>query len=345
MKRYRTRCQAAGRTVTGLLLALALIPAATGCGIGDSSSAGGGESVTFGYIADYSGSAALAVAQEQGLWKKAGVKPELKVFTNGPLQVQALGSGSLQFGYLGPGALWLPASGKASIVSVNMLGLADRVIAHPDSGIRQPADLKGKKVAVAEGTSGEMILDLALREAGLEPADVTKIVMDASTVVTAFSSGQVDAAATWYPLIDTIKQKVPDLREISATRDYYPKQTFPNVFVTQPELAKKDPELVRKVTGVLKEAGDWIAKNPKDSEKVTADFLGLPAEQLAGSTEHVRILPSPELTELSEDGTVGGWFDQLAGMFVQMGKLPKPGKSNDYYLSDLYVSAGKADRT
>ncbi|WP_031087388.1 aliphatic sulfonate ABC transporter substrate-binding protein [Streptomyces sp. NRRL WC-3549] len=315
--------------------------------LGDDSSdaAGGPKKVSFGYIADYSGSVALAVAQKQGLWKEAGVTPELKVFTNGPLQVQALGTGNLDFGYLGPGALWLPASGKASIVSVNMLGLADRVIARPGSGIEKPADLKGKKVAVAEGTSGDMILNLALSEAGLKPDDITKVAMDASTVVTAFSAGQVDAAATWYPLIDTMKEKVPDLKEISRTEDYYPKLSFPNVFVTQPKLASGDPELVKKVTGVLKSAGDWIAAHPEESETVAADFLKLPAGQLEGSAKYVKILPSDELTKLTQDGTVDGWFDELAANFNRMGKLPDPGKAKDYYLGDLYAAAGKADRS
>lgn len=75
---------------------------ATGCGDGSASDAadGGPQKVKFGYIADYSGSVALAVAQKQGPWKKAGITPDLKVFTNGPLQVQALGSGNLDFGYL-----------------------------------------------------------------------------------------------------------------------------------------------------------------------------------------------------------------------------------------------------
>ncbi|WP_406457572.1 aliphatic sulfonate ABC transporter substrate-binding protein [Streptomyces sp. NBC_00876] len=338
--------RAVRRRTAGLLLALALVSTATSCGDGSPDAADGGpQKVRFGYIADYSGSVALAVAQKQGLWKKAGVTPELKVFTNGPLQVTALGSGSLDFGYLGPGALWLPASGRASIVSVNMLGLADRVIARPGSGIEKPADLKGKKVAVAEGTSGDMILNLALNEAGLKPDDVTRIAMDASTVVTAFSSGQVDAAATWYPLIDTMKKKVPDLKEISRTQDYYPKLTFPNVFVSRPKLASGNPELVKKVTGVLKEAGDWIAAHPEESETVAADFLKLPAGQLKGSTKYVKILPSSELTELTQDGTVDGWFDELAAVFHRMGKLPKAGKASDYYLGDLYTAAGKADRS
>ncbi len=40
-----------------------------------------------------------AGSQEQGL------KSEYSTFTNGPLQIQALGSGNLDFGYIGPGAM------------------------------------------------------------------------------------------------------------------------------------------------------------------------------------------------------------------------------------------------
>ncbi|MER6102669.1 aliphatic sulfonate ABC transporter substrate-binding protein [Streptomyces sp. NPDC001832] len=321
---------------------LALVASAAGCSSEPSSSSGRTTSVTFGYIADYSGSAALAVAAKQGLWQKAGLSPDLKVFTNGPLQVQALGAGNLDFGYLGPGALWLPASGKAKIVAVNMLGQADRVIARPGTGITKPADLKNKKVAVAEGTSGDMILNLALDQAGLKPSDITRVTMDPSTVVTAFSSGQVDAAAIWYPLIDTIKKRVPDLTEVSRTEDYYPELTFPNVFVTQPDLPDKNPALVRKVTSVLRQANDWIAAHPEESEKVTANFLKLPADQLAGSTKYVKLLSSEELTDLTANGTVDGWFNGLTDVFTNMGKLKSPADAKDYYVGDLYKAAGAA---
>ncbi|MFI1094015.1 aliphatic sulfonate ABC transporter substrate-binding protein [Streptomyces sp. NPDC020917] len=317
-----------------------VVTSATGCGSSSSGSGSGSTSVTFGYIADYSGSAALAVAAEQHLWQKAGLDPKLRVFTNGPLQVQALGAGDLDFGYLGPGALWLPASGKAKIIAVNMLGQADRVIARPGTGITSPADLKGKKVAVAEGTSGDMILNLTLKKAGLKPSDITRVVMDPSTIVTAVSSGHVDAAAIWYPLIDIIKKRVPDLVEVSRTEDFYPKLTFPNVFVTRPELPGKKPDLVRKVTSVLRQADDWIVAHPQESEKVTAAFLKVPASQLAGSTKYVKLLSSQQLTELGTNGTVDGWFNGLADTFTSMGKLTSPADAKDYYLGDLYKAAG-----
>ncbi|MFD0478830.1 ABC transporter substrate-binding protein [Nonomuraea thailandensis] len=153
-----------------------------------------GSTVRFGYISDYNGASLLAIAEKQGLWEKQGLTPEIKVFTNGPLQIQALGADDLDFGYIGPGAMWLPATGKAKVVAINTLAYADRVIGRP--GVTSIADLKGKKVGVPEGTSGDMVLNLALQKAGMTVKDIQKVPMDPATVVSAFVAGQIDGAAS-----------------------------------------------------------------------------------------------------------------------------------------------------
>ena len=84
----------------------------------------------------------LAIAEDQGLWEEHGIDATTSSFTNGPLQIQALGTGDLDFGYIGPGAMWLPASGQAKVIAVNTLGGADRVIAQP--GTDSLEDLAGK---------------------------------------------------------------------------------------------------------------------------------------------------------------------------------------------------------
>ena len=87
--------------------------------------------MTIGYIPDFPNASVLAIAEDQKLWEAEGVTPSIKVFTNGPIQIQAMGAGSLNFGTIGPGALWLPASGKAKVIGVNDIGFSDRVIAQP----------------------------------------------------------------------------------------------------------------------------------------------------------------------------------------------------------------------
>ncbi|MFI0816327.1 aliphatic sulfonate ABC transporter substrate-binding protein [Streptomyces sp. NPDC021098] len=300
-----------------------------------SSSGDGGDDAKarFGYIADYNGASLLAIADQRGLWKKHGLTADYKVFVNGPVQIQALGTGNLDYGYIGPGALWLPASGKATIVAVNTLTYADRVIARP--GITSVRGLRGRKVGVPEGTSGEMALNLALQQAGMAMDDISKVVMDAPTVVSAFASGKIDGAGIWYPLIDTIKAKVPGMEEVASTEDI-PGSTFPTAFLTG---AKRRPERDEKVVKVLQEANDWRAAHPKESIALAAKMLKADQTTVAADAGHVKTMTTADLVTKTEDGSVGKWLDGMCRFFTRTGQLAKTPDPAGFYDGDLYTKA------
>jgi NitT/TauT family transport system substrate-binding protein len=311
-----------------------LATALTACGGSDDSDTG--TKITFGYIGDFNGTSLLAVADKQGLWKDAGLDVDTKVFTDGPTQITALGAGSLDYGYIGPGAVWLPASGQAKIISVNTLGAADRVIAQP--GIDSIEDLKGKKVAVPEGTSGDMILGLALEKAGMTKDDVDLVPMDPPTIVSAFSAGKIDAAGTFYPSIDTIKQQVPDLVELAQNGDFADDFSFPNAFVAGNDV---DDKSNAEVVAVLREAMDYRAAHLDEAIEATADMLDQPVEAVEKDASHNQLLTSEELDAYTEDGTVDSWFSALEDFFISAGKLDSATDPKDFYLGDDFVAAGK----
>ena len=293
------------------------------------------DAIRMGYIADYFGTSIAAIATEQDLWSKHGLEADLKVFTNGPIQVQALNAGSLDFAYIGPGALWLPASGQAKVIAPNALGYTDRVIAQP--GIESIADLKGKKVGVPEGTSGDMLLRLALAEAGMTTDDIEVVSMDPSTVVTAFASGQVDAAGIWYPFVDVIKQRVPDLNELSSNEAFFPEIAFPSSFIVSDERAG-DEAVIRKVVAVIKEANDFRRENPDEAVQITADFLNVPIEPLLAESKLARLPSSAEYEDLSDGGQVANWFGTLAGLYEQFGKIEDPLPAEEFYLGKFFTA-------
>jgi NitT/TauT family transport system substrate-binding protein len=296
-----------------------------------------GESARIGYNGDFWGASVAAIATAHDLWAKHGIDADTKVFTNGPIQVQALGANSLEFGYLGPGALWLPATGKAKIIAVNSVGFSDRVIAQP--GIKSIADLKGKKVGVPAGTSGDMLLRLALGKAKMTVNDVQVVEMDPSTVVAAFSSKQVDAAGIWYPFVGIIKKSIPDLVEIAKNDDFYPETTFPGVFIARNDLVESKPDLVKKMIGAIKEAQDFRAANVDQAVEITSKQLGIPADQLTTEASFGKLLTSAELVKLTKDGTVDGWFKTMNELFKTFGRFDKSLDPKEYYLGDLYASA------
>ncbi|MEB3371848.1 aliphatic sulfonate ABC transporter substrate-binding protein [Saccharopolyspora mangrovi] len=320
------------RWLAGLLAGLAV--ALTGCGGGSAA-----DEVRFGYIGDYNGASLLAVAEDQKLWDKHGLSADISVFNNGPLQIQALGSGDLDFGYIGPGAMWLPASGQAKVVAMNTLGNADRVIAQP--GTNSMADLRGKTIGVPQGTSGEMILDLALREAGMTEKDVKVVPMEASTIVSAFSAKRIDAAGFWYPAIDIIKQQVPGLVELARNSDFAGQLEFPTAFVAGNEVVDGQQDKARRVLAVLRDAMRYRSANAERTVELTAGLLKKDPAQVRADAANVQVLGVEELDRMTADGTVERWLSTMDSYFTGTGQLKQSTGPANYYTGELFTSAGK----
>lgn len=293
--------------------------------------------MTIGYIADFPNASVLAIAQDQKLWEAEGITPNVKVFTNGPIQIQAMGAGSLNFGTIGPGALWLPASGKAKVIGVNDIGFSDRVITQ--AGIASIKELKGKKVGVPQGTSGDMILRMALTKAGMSLSDIQVVPMDPSTVVASFTSKQIDAAGIWYPLIDSIKPRVPDMKELASNQDFFPQTSFINTFIARNEIVQENPELVKKFLRVMKKAMDYRIANLDRSIQITTAFLNAPADVTEKVARSRKMLTSRELDAFTKDGTVNKWLTDFNKMFLEFGTVKDPLPAEQIYTADLFTSA------
>lgn len=331
-----------------LAIAAGIALAAAGCATqpADSAPAAGGDApqeevidVNFGYIPDFNGTSLLAVAQDQGLWDKHNIKVTALSFTNGPLQIQALGTGDLDFGYIGPGAIWLPASGQAKIIAINSLGQADRVVAQP--GITSIEALAGKTVAVPEGTSGDMILTLALKEAGMTKKDINAVPMEPAAIVAALASGQVDGAGFWYPGLATVKEQVPGLEELAKNSDFKDTVSFPTAFVAGNDVVANEKEKVERVLAVLREAIDYRANNLDATIELTAKFLGIDVAKVKEDAGNVEILSLADLDTMTEDGTINTWLSGMSDYFVETGKLTAPADPTDFYLGELFINAGK----
>ncbi|WP_199044074.1 aliphatic sulfonate ABC transporter substrate-binding protein [Glycomyces salinus] len=325
------------RTLGAAAAAAALALSAAACG-GDADD-GDTIEVQFGYIPDFNGTSLLAIAEDQGLWEEHGLDVTASSFTNGPLQIQALGTGDLDFGYIGPGAFWLPASGQAQIVAMNTLGQADRVVAQP--GIETIEDLRGRQVAVPEGTSGDMILTLALQEAGMTKEDIEVVPMEPSAIVTALSSGQVDGAGFWYPALATVQEQVPDLVEIARNSDFEDTVAFPTAFVAGNDVVSGEEEKVDRVLSVLREAIDYRAENMDETIELTAEFNDLDPADVETDAGNVQVLSLDEIDRLTEDGTVDMWLSGMVDYFVGSGQLPEATEPGEFYTADLFLSAGE----
>lgn len=294
--------------------------------------------INFGYIGGgLEAGSLLALAEDLNLWEEEGLEVETSIFTNGPLQVTALNAGSLDFGFVGPGALWLPGSGMAKIVMPSALDRSASVIAQP--GITSLEELKGKKVGIPEGTTGEMIFDLALQEAGMTREDFNIVPMDPPTVVSAFSAGEIDGAGLWFPLVDIIREAVPDLNRIIAIEDM--DNTFFMGYVASNDIVNDNPDAVVAVIRVLRKALDYRSANIEETIEITARFVDDEPARLAKEVDYVKMLTSDEIDGYIEDGSLVKWLEAMNGYFVKAGKMPEEKDPATYLTGDLILEAGR----
>ncbi len=118
----------------------------------------------------------LWVAQEGGYFKREGLDTELLYIGGGSLLIQSMLSGEVPFAY-GPSVPVINASlHGADLVLIGNTGnaLVFSIMSRPE--IKQPANLKGKKVGVTRlGGSTDWALDAALQKWGIERRDLSVI--------------------------------------------------------------------------------------------------------------------------------------------------------------------------
>ena len=134
---------------------------------------------------------------------------EWKEFTSGPPLLEAMSAGSIHVGGVGnTPPLFAAAGGKEFQVvqAATYGGEGDALVVAPGSTVKDVADLKGKTVAVAQGSSANYNLLAQLKEAGLSYDDITVKNLQPADALTAFSAGHIDAWAIWEPFTSQAEQ-------------------------------------------------------------------------------------------------------------------------------------------
>lgn len=150
----------------------------------------------------------LLIAKEKGWFEeefaKEGVKVNWTVFQSGPPHFEAMAANRLDFGYVGNSPV---IAAQAAEIPFKEIALAadgrkgNAILVPKGSPIKSIKDLKGKKVAVAKGSSGFNLLYQAIDKAGLKPSDVEIIQLQPDEALPAFESGAVDAWSIWEPFV------------------------------------------------------------------------------------------------------------------------------------------------
>jgi len=235
----------------------------------------------------------LWVAQDRRLFKKYGLDTEVITIQGGPLAVQTLLSGSVQF----------HAGGTSSIIDAKMRGADTATLAVfidslpytliASQAIKSATQLKGKKFAVSRlGSVSDLSLRIALRNMGINPEKEAVIlgIGDQTARFTALRSGSVDATVISPPL--TVTARKMGFTQITSFQDAGIAWTY-NSIDTTADFAQRNPQTVLNFLRGFVEGIAYIFKNKEESLVTLKQWMRLDDREALDETYDylLRILP------------------------------------------------------
>ncbi|MEU1473621.1 ABC transporter substrate-binding protein [Streptomyces sp. NPDC001668] len=262
-----------------LLLPLALL--LTACG--------GNASAGTGSDTDGKGSLTLDVGDQKGgseaILRAAGeldnldYKIKWSTFTSGPPLLEAVNAKAVDIGGVGntPPVFAAGAGSKISVVAAwHGTSTGDAVLVPNGSKLTDPAQLKGKSVAVAQGSSANYQLVASLKKAGLGLGDVKVKYLQPADALAAFTSGKVDAWAVWDPYTSQILQAKQG-RVLTTGEGVTNGLTF-QVAAPSALKDKKKAAAIKDYLERLRRAYKWVYSHEPEWAKVWAKETGLPED-------------------------------------------------------------------
>lgn len=162
-------------------------------------------------------------------------------------------------------------------------------------GISSVEDLKGKRVAFEEGGGHEMLLRLALEDAGMDLDDVKRVSLAPDKAGTAMISGRVDAAVTYEPYISQTLEQTSGAEVVVEAGDF--PGIISDVWAVSDKFAEEHPEAVTGALAAWDDAVEYFRTNPDEALAIVAKAADVTPEELKNTYEGVDIYDARESLE------------------------------------------------
>ncbi len=222
---------------------------------------------------------AYALLKARGLLedrlKPLGYTVSWKEFSSGPLLLDGLKVGAVDFGHGGEAPPIFAQAAGAEILYIGHEPAApqgEAILVPRDSQIKTISDLKGKKIALNKGSNVHYLLVRALESAGLKYADVDVVYLSPADGRAAFDKGAVDAWVIWEPY-RTSAEMSSGARTLADGRGLVSNHEF--FFVTK-SFAKAHPQVIDVVLSSARDVYSEAVKDMAGTAKVFSVAAGFP---------------------------------------------------------------------
>ncbi|MFJ8079932.1 aliphatic sulfonate ABC transporter substrate-binding protein [Streptomyces sp. NPDC096205] len=242
------------------------------------------DSVKIGYFGNLTHGTAL-VGVQKGFFQKAlgATKAKYQVFNAGPSEIEALNSGSIDIGWIGPSPA-INGYTKSKGTNLRIIGGSAsggvKLVVNPDK-IKSVKDVEGKRIATPQlGNTQDVALLNWIAEQGwkVDPqsgkGDVSVVRTDNKVTPDAYKSGSIDGA--WVPEPTASKLVAEGAKVLLDEADLWPDKKFviTNIIVSQ-KFLKEHPKAVEAVLQASVDTNKWIDANPDEAKKAANTQLGI----------------------------------------------------------------------
>lgn len=224
----------------------------------------------------------LTISEQLGYFKSEGLDVEVVDNPVGARALQAVGGGpadivsgvyehtiGLQSRNLMVQAFVLQARAPQIAMGVSTKGMP---------GYRTVADLRGRKIGVAPGSSAAMVANIVLARGGIRPADVTFAgIAGPAAALGALRSGQIDALCTTDPVMTMLEQKgevriISDTRTLKGTQDVFGGPMPAACLYAPMEFVQKHPNTCQALANAIVHGLKWLqTAGPSDIIKTVPE--------------------------------------------------------------------------
>lgn len=229
--------------------------------------------VKFGVLTTAS-QAAFYVGARKGIFAKYGFDVDVLPLATGVQANQALAAGQADWSGGGVESTVVAWATGLPFKAYSMYakgGDSYAILVRKDANIASPKDLKGKKIAVPQGTAPAQGLNQVLKEAGLPSNAVMRVNANYGNMGQMLVSGAVDAMAGLEPFLTVTEEKMEGKSAILLRLGKYVQGG--GLFLISDKWAAANPTKVADAVAALWEAQQWVRQNPKEAAAIEAEFL------------------------------------------------------------------------
>lgn len=219
------------------------------------------------------------VARDHGLFKTNGLDFDGIIGSNGGgTAVRNMMASGLPFGEISTSGAIAAAQTGLDIIMVygannNTGGMT--WVALPGSPVKALADLKGRKAGFTNPRSTtETMLRIVLHQSGMEKDVTTMPTGGIAPGLTILNQGGIDAV----PVDEPEFYPPGKYQSVFVVRDHIPEITW-TVGMTTREFARTNPDMVRKLVLVHRQAVDFMRAHPDDAAKTYAKDWNIPLDK------------------------------------------------------------------